>query len=514
VSRRPFAVGRFERRIVLAIVVAASLPLAGALVFGRQALREAYTVGVNPRVGTELTDSLGSYRARLVALRDGAEDAARAIAADHALNDLIESHAEGPELADRLRVLLDRHPSATVIAIPSLGARVERAPSDDVRSLTLSEPLASGAALEVTLTTPAAPFRAYLRAGETAAVYRRLDAATNYVSSFFLLLYVTLVLSSIVVAITVSTLMARRITRRVVRLAEATERVGRGDLSIALPIEGDDEVAELTHAFNAMVRDVRGSRDRIDYLERVGAWQEMARRLAHEIKNPLTPIQLAMQEVHGAYRGDDPKFARKLDDAKEMVEEEIRTLRRLVHDFSEFARLPTPTLAPTDLGEFVRELGRALDPDKLRAEGAPKTPSPELKIEVPERELPVAIDAPMMRRALDNLVRNAVHAIDGHVGEAEGEWRRGHVWLRARLDRGWASLEVEDDGPGIPPSERERVFSPYVTTKPDGTGLGLAIVKKLVLEHGGSIVCTEGGSGGALFVIRLPIRRPGPKEAR
>lgn len=501
-------VGRFERRIVLAIAVAASLPLAGALVFGRQALREAYSVGVNPRVGTELEASLGSYRARLVGIREAAETTATQIADDDALIATLQEPA-GPSRdthldGDLLR-LLAAHPEVSALALRGTGHRRERPPGDDVRTRTFERPLGAHV-LEVTITTPEAPFSAYLRAGETAEVYRRLDAATDYVSSFFLLLYLVLVLSSIVVAITLATLMARRMTRRVSRLAEATARVGGGDLSVELPVEGDDEVAELTRSFNAMVRDVRHSRDRIEYLERVGAWQEMAKRLAHEIKNPLTPIQLAMQEVHGAYQKDDPRFGAKLDDAKEMVEEEIRTLRRLVNDFSEFARLPEPTLLPTDLGAFIRELGRTLDPDKLRAPHHPDISAPTLSIEA-DVELPVAIDPPMFRRAVDNLVRNAVHALDDAA-------QQGRILLRTHRVGEEAWLEVHDDGPGVAVADRERVFGPYFTTKVEGTGLGLAIVKKLVLEHGGTIACTKSELGGAAFVVRLPIRPESRRAAR
>lgn len=517
VVRERQRIGRFERRIVLAIAVAASLPLAGALVFGRQALREAYSVGVNPRVGSELDGSLESYRARLIGIREAARTTAARIADDDGLRAALREPS-GPARDERVDASLERlraeHPEVTVLALRGTRHRSERAPSDETRARTFLEPLELGAGveqvLEVTVTTPEAPFSAYLRAGETAEVYRRLDAATDYVSSFFLLLYLVLVLSSIVVAITLATLMARRMTRRVSRLAEATTKVGGGDLSVELPVEGDDEVAELTLAFNAMVRDVRRSRDRIEYLERVGAWQEMAKRLAHEIKNPLTPIQLAMQEVHGAYQKSDPRFGAKLDDAKEMVEEEIRTLRRLVNDFSEFARLPEPTLVTTDLGAFVQELGRTLDPDKLRAEDHPDTAAPTLSVEA-SQPLPVAIDPPMFRRAIDNLVRNAVHALDDAPTGGRGA---GRILLRAHRVADEAWLEVHDDGPGVASADRERVFGPYFTTKVEGTGLGLAIVKKLVLEHGGTIACTTSELGGAAFVVRLPIRADGRRPAR
>jgi two-component system nitrogen regulation sensor histidine kinase NtrY len=231
-------------------------------------------------------------------------------------------------------------------------------------------------------------------------------------------------------------------------------------------------------------------------VQRIGAWQEVARRLAHEIKNPLTPIQLAMQEVHRSYRGDDGGYRRRLDDALNIVEEEVATLRRLVGEFSAFAKLPQASLEPADLAEFVREVGRSLAtlPEELDAHG--------LAIEShAEGELPVAIDAMMLRRAVDNLVRNSVQAITGG-GRADG----GRVRISARREASGAQLTVEDNGPGIPEHARERVFDPYYTTKTEGTGLGLAIAKKVVLEHGGQIECGPSELGGARFVIKLPLR--------
>jgi two-component system nitrogen regulation sensor histidine kinase NtrY len=340
-------------------------------------------------------------------------------------------------------------------------------------------------------------------------VFRHLEGSTTYVSSFYLAAYVTLLLSVVVVALAVGMVISRRVTRRIVVLADATQRVGRGDLSVEVPIDDKDEVAELTRAFNAMVRDIRTSRDRIEYLQRVGAWQEMAKRLAHEIKNPLTPIQLAVQELHRAYRGDDPKYRRTLDDVRDIVEEEVTTLRRLVKEFGEFARLPEPELELSDLGTFARDTIRGLDPAALaREDGAarPGLATAELRLEIDERsDLAVKIDAQMLRRCLDNLVRNAVQALAATRGTSE---HGGHVIVAARRDHDDAVLEVRDDGPGVPPAARERVFDPYFTTRQEGTGLGLAIVKKVVLEHGGTISCDEAEEGGAAFRIRLPSASP------
>ena len=288
-------------------------------------------------------------------------------------------------------------------------------------------------------------------------------------------------------------------TRRVTLLAQATSRVGAGDLTASVPDDDSDEVGDLSRAFNAMVRDMRESRERIEYLSRIGAWQEFARRLAHEIKNPLTPIQLAVQEIHRTYKGDDARYRRLLEEGRAIVEEEIATLRTLVSEFSEFARLPEAHLSPADLGVFVREAVDApFGPEDSLDEEAAKI---AVRAEVESGALPVRIDPMLLKRCLDNLIRNAAQALRNDPRENP----RIVVAARAVGDR--AVLEVRDNGPGIDPDVRERVFDPYYTTKSDGTGLGLAIVKKIVLEHGGDIVCTQAPEGGAALQIWLPFSR-------
>nr|PZN28388.1 MAG: hypothetical protein DIU78_02810 [Pseudomonadota bacterium] len=257
-----------------------------------------------------------------------------------------------------------------------------------------------------------------------------------------------------------------------------------------------------------MLSEVAESRSRIEYLQRIGAWQEMARRLAHEIKKPLTPIQLAVQEVHRRYEGQDEKYRKLLDSTLEIIEDEVGTLRRLVGEFSEFARLPRAELEREDLSRFLREQQRRLstqpsehDGGELPAEAAlPRPPGVELVFDVPEEPADVLMDRQMLRRVLMNLLENALQAVGGADGAG-----RGTVRVRLSRDGDFYALDVEDSGPGIPEALRETVFDPYFTTKHDGTGLGLAIVKKTVIEHGGSI--SAGGSelGGARIRVRLPV---------
>jgi two-component system, NtrC family, nitrogen regulation sensor histidine kinase NtrY len=319
---------------------------------------------------------------------------------------------------------------------------------------------------------------------------------------------------TILVAAAVGYAFARSVSRRVSRVAEAAGRVAGGDLEVRVPEEGRDEIGDLAVSFNRMLGDLERSRARIEYLQRIGAWQEMARRLAHEIKNPLTPIQLAVEECHHKYKGDDPKMRKLLDTTLEIVTEEVGTLRRLVSEFSDFARLPRARLEEASLEALLAEVRPPLerlgmgtelgDAAYLTPSGGPAIPvrvavEPTIA-DVPSGAPPlaVAVDRQMLRKALDNLVRNAVQAI-----RAAGRGFRVVVHA-TELDDGRVAIDVDDDGPGVPESDRARVFDPYFTTRTEGTGLGLAIVKKIVIEHGGSIACDVAPLGGARFRIVLP----------
>jgi nitrogen fixation/metabolism regulation signal transduction histidine kinase len=504
---------RFERKILLAIGAVAVVPLVAALFLGRAALGEAYRVGVNNRVHAQLEQALDIYRRHLATLREDAERTADAVSGSHELRVAVDAGAE-PQLRSYLEGVLERYGNVAAVVVRAgdgeVLAQVERAERldrDRMRLLTRSRELGEGtrAVADVTIATPVQPFREYQRAGEVEEVYSRLKASGGYVSNYYLFVYIAFLVSVIVVALAVGFVLSRRVTRRVAELAEATERVGAGDLSVEIPTDARDEVGELTRDFNAMVRDLRESRERIAYLQRIGAWQEFARRLAHEIKNPLTPIQLASQEMLRSYTGDDERYRRKLEDACSIVEEEVATLRRLVGEFSAFAKLPHAELASSDLGDFVQEVERSIA-GILEDMGAGD--ALEVRCAADRAPLPVRIDTMMLKRCTDNLLRNAIQAVRGAGIES------GLVWLEAKRSEPNALLEIRDNGPGIDPADRDRVFDPYFTTKVEGTGLGLAIVKKVVLEHGGRIECDAAPEGGATFRIVLPLDEPAADAMR
>jgi two-component system, NtrC family, nitrogen regulation sensor histidine kinase NtrY len=493
---------RFELKIMAALVVAATMPLIGALVLGRGVLREVYEVGVNTRVGRELERGLGLYRDHFVTLRKEASEVTTAIGEDWGLREALAS-TDRARIEQRLHALLTLYTDVTRVSV-RLGGESLAEVSDDKRvagqrllQIERMLELPSGpAVLSVTVAAPIEPFVAYQRAGELAADYRRLQRGTGQLAALYLVVYMGFLLSVIVVALAVGIVLSRRVTRRVSLLADATHRVGAGDLDVQIPTDVNDEIGELTRDFNAMVRDIRESRDRIEYLQRIGAWQEFARRLAHEIKNPLTPIQLVIQELERSYRGDDAAFSKRLSDARSIIEEEVAVLRRLTAEFSAFARLPEATLTQADLNDFLRDASRSFE--AAVSESVPEQAAPQIQLELTDQALPVRIDAMMLKRCLDNLIRNAAQALEGHAGPRI-------IMVRSLCIGERAVLQVHDSGPGVPARDRAHVFDPYFTTKSDGTGLGLAIVKKVVLEHAGEIECGKSELGGAEFSIELPL---------
>jgi nitrogen fixation/metabolism regulation signal transduction histidine kinase len=304
------------------------------------------------------------------------------------------------------------------------------------------------------------------------------------------------VASAIVLALAllIGILVARATTRKVSELSQVMARVARGDLTARVRQLGPDELGQLGAAFNGMLDDLSAAQQKVAYLQRIGAWQEMARRLAHEIKNPLTPIQLAVQQLREKDPELSPEFSRLLETSVEIVEDEIEGLRRMVSSFSLFAKVPEVHRERIPLSDVLEEFERAYGNVMERA-------SVDLEVESPHAAEEIMGDRQLLKQVLVNLVDNAVHA-----GQEAG---RSPIHVRvssARVEKaaGWVELCVADNGPGIARDRREQVFEPYETTREDGTGLGLAIVKKIVLDHGGEVFVEDSELGGAAFVVRLP----------
>jgi two-component system nitrogen regulation sensor histidine kinase NtrY len=515
------ASGRIRRRLALAIVLTALIPLLAAIWLAESTVRQTSARFFIPDIGSHLDRSLGLYQE----LARNVKALMRQEAAEISLYPELRRAAKSADRAaldSELQRAFAEHPSLVSLSVRDADGKVlsevkRNKPLDPAHEnqLEVTRPLSDVPEGEDTaqlFAQFAADKSHFDELGEMSQfvdtykqVERRREAdERSYVLSFSALLCIT-----IIAAIGVGSLLARGVSRRIAELARATRLVGEGDLSIRVPEGGGDEIADLAGAFNRMLGEVESSRARIEYLQRISAWQEMARRLAHEIKNPLTPIQLAVQEIHNRYTGADPEYQRLVDTTLEIVEDEVGTLRRLVGEFSDFARLPQASLETADLAEFLREQAarfglregerdsteHALD--ELLSLG--KAANIAVEFDVPTGPCEALVDRQMLHRVLFNLVRNAAQAL---LGRPQGEAR---VLVRLKRDEDFWNLDVEDNGPGIPPELRETVFDPYVTTKDDGTGLGLSIVKKIVIEHGGTIRASESKLGGARLRVRLPV---------
>jgi two-component system, NtrC family, nitrogen regulation sensor histidine kinase NtrY len=280
-------------------------------------------------------------------------------------------------------------------------------------------------------------------------------------------------------------LVARRITRPVEALRDGAARVARGELGTRVEVRAAGEVKELLDAFNGMTADLAATTARAAAAERVAAWREVARRLAHEVKNPLTPVAMSVETLRDAFARNRPDFAEIFEEGTRAIGEEVRRLARIVDEFGRFARLPAPDPRPIGAEELLTA-ALALYPEE---QGAVRV---EREI---ERGLPVVdVDRDQLLQVLHNLVRNGIEAVGA----------RGTVRVAARRDGPWVAIGISDDGPGIRPEDVPRLFEPYFTTKEAGTGLGLAIAERIVKEHGGRIDVVSPPGGGATFTVRLP----------
>ena len=286
---------------------------------------------------------------------------------------------------------------------------------------------------------------------------------------------------------------ARRITRPIEELAVAARRVGSGRAPGPMPAVTADEVGDLVRSFSQMTTDLSESRQQLVRAERIAAWREIARRMAHEIKNSLSPIQICVETIRRSHETGREDFDEIMAEAVQTVTDEVNSLKNLVNDFSRFARMPELLLKPEAPGPIV-ERAAALHEKNNRGISIVRSI---------DRSLPfVAIDSDALSRAVGNIVLNAVEA------SPEGSSVRLSAGSRGDL----VEIQVDDCGSGVAVSERERIFEPYYTTKEGGSGLGLAIAYKIISEHGGRIEIEDSPIGGSRFRIILPALVESPER--
>jgi len=293
----------------------------------------------------------------------------------------------------------------------------------------------------------------------------------------------------VLVGIIGSGLVAARISRPIKRLANAAAKVGQGDWDVRVESRSQDEIGMLAAAFNQMTEELISQRERLVQTERVAAWRELARRLAHELKNPLFPLQITVENLLRARETSPQQFEEVFRESTSTLLSEITNLKTIIGRFSDFSRMPAPQIQAVDLDEIIRSVVQLF---QGQLEQGPATVEPELCLsELP----PVAGDPVLLRRVIENLVLNAIDAMP----------KGGKLTFRTELNHQFAVFEISDTGQGLTREECDRLFTPYYTTKKHGTGLGLAIVQSVVSDHHGSITVSSTKNFGTTFHVELPL---------
>ncbi len=493
---------RLDIKIVLILLVTMLVPLGISVYLVLGAIDTSLGLGLNKELTVQLEDSLSNRRQQIRQIKQNMEQCFGHFRDSHELITAATFEDEAT-VRDIIREIMASSSGLYIVRLTEASGKVLEVRADeeeekDARTIIMQDHIEMGpfTRIEAVFLVDATMEQRYLAAGETFSTYKALvEAPPNYLKNRFVTVYLAILSVGVLLSVLGGIALSRRLIRRIHELSSATRKVADGDLSVRVNSGSEDEVGELVESFNSMVSELSMSRARIEYLQKISAWQEMARRLAHEIKNPLTPIQLAAQQLMEKYAGDDPKFGRLLEQSTEIIKEEVATLRRLTSDFASFAKLPEIVPEEVDLREFLDECRSSLEPVAEHTGVAVSFAS------CPEG-ITVRIDRIMMKRVIDNLVRNAAEAIPSDGPEPP----RITVSARLRKTRKKveAEIRVEDNGPGILPEHHPSIFDPYFTTKSEGTGLGLAISKKIVLEHGGRIWMDEKTTKGAAFVVAVP----------
>ncbi len=339
----------------------------------------------------------------------------------------------------------------------------------------------------------------------TLTVFSQLDRYRELFQIVLVAFFFLFSLPIFIITVLVSLLLTERIMSPIVNLEQATQRIAEGDFSFRILTRSRDELANLVDSFNMMIAELDHSRKKLLQAERITAWQEIAQRLAHEIRNPLTPIKLSAQRIlkrhgdalaaeraqEGQCQAETPDdFASVLHGSVSAIIQEVENLEKLLREFGEFAKLPVPQPKPTSLRDMIWEVASVYN-----------TLSGTVRFDMEEvsDSIMLNVDKNQMKRVFANLFKNAIQAmpVGGLLSVRADPVRKGHA--------AFYRIAVSDTGAGIDRNDMERIFDPYFTTKKDGTGLGLAIVQRIVFDHNGNVWAESEKNVGTTFFIDLPM---------
>jgi len=301
--------------------------------------------------------------------------------------------------------------------------------------------------------------------------------------------------AAILIALLLTWWVSRRITRPVEELADGARDVASGSWDTQIDVKGSDEIGQLATAFNDMTRTLASQKEKLVQTERVAAWRELARRLAHELRNPLFPLQITVENLQRARQLAPGQFQEVFNEATATLKAELANLNTIIGRFSDFSKMPAPRLTQVNVNDTLRNAVRLFEPQFTAVGKPPITTEYFLADSLPE----IDADPDLLHRAFQNLVLNALDAMPAG----------GTLTLRSCNGEHTVRVEVSDTGKGLTPEECSRLFTPYYTTKQQGTGLGLAIIQSVVADHHGTISVTSEEGRGATFRMDLPKHQPG-----
>lgn len=320
--------------------------------------------------------------------------------------------------------------------------------------------------------------------------FNQLDHMQSLFRIAIIIFFILFSIPMLFLSLLVSFLLSGEIIRPIANLEDATKRVAEGDYSFRILTKSKDELSLLVNSFNSMVSELDRSRTKILQTEKVTAWQEIAQRLAHEIKNPLTPIRLSAERILKKFFNKPEDMGKMIEPAIDVIIKEVDNLNNLLKEFRDFASLPEPKPEALVIKDLIRDCSLLYS-------------NSVAEIEIDCSDIPddivLNVDKNQMTQVFTNLLKNAVEAMD----------QAGEIFIRGDIirkgNKNFCRLQIQDTGTGIDEEEHDKVFHPYFTTKSQGTGLGLSIVERIIFDHNGQIWFESQKDVGTTFFIDLPM---------
>ncbi len=327
---------------------------------------------------------------------------------------------------------------------------------------------------------------------EAVSFYYSVENSQTGIKVTFAIIYIIVVTLLLFLSTSIAITFASRLTKPIVNLIGASDSISRGALDVKVPeLETDDELKQLNRNFNLMIEKLKEQQDKLLINERYEAWESVARKLAHEIKNPLTPIQLSIDSLREKYKNKLDDKAKEFEKYLETINRQIKDIEKLVNEFSNFARMPRPILKKTN---FISLIKKSVEFIKMSSKNT-------INLDIKNKVAFIKGDEDQLNRVFINLIKNSDEAIDENLKKDPNF--KGNIDIEITSNNDYITCRLTDNGPGI--IDAKKAMTPYFTTKKTGTGLGLPIVSKIINEHSGIFSIKNKKNGkGILVSISIP----------